>query len=63
MKDYEQINKALQDYEHGKCWHDKSNEWIYNWCCEWEKIPEEQKNELVDRICKVMENERKGETS
>ena len=58
MKYYEQINKAIQDYEQGKSWHDKSIEWICNridWCWKWKKITEEQKNELVDRICKVME--------
>lgn len=58
MKYYEQINKAIQDYEQGKSWHNKSIEWIcsrIDWCWKWKKITEEQKNELVDRICKVME--------
>ena len=60
MKYYEQINKAIQDYEQGKSWHDKNIEWICNridWCWKWRKITEEQKNELADRICKVMEDE------
>lgn len=58
MKYYEQINKTIRDYEQGKSWHDKSIEWICNridWCWKWKKITEEQKNELADRICKVME--------
>ena len=59
MKDYySEINKAIQSYENFKPFHNYSIDWITNridWCWKWKKITEEEMNELVDRICKVME--------
>jgi len=54
---YDQVDKALKSYEEYKPWHDKSIEWICNridWCWKWKKITEEEKDELVDRVCEVM---------
>ena len=59
MKDYySEINKAIQSYENFKPFHNYSIDWITNridWCWKWKKITQEQMEELVDRICKVME--------
>lgn len=57
---YEEINKALLSYEDCKPWHDKTISWIcdrIDWCWKWKKITREQMEELIDRICKVMEEQ------
>ena len=57
---YEQIDRAIECYEKHSSWTPYSIDWICNrisWCWKWKKITEEQKNELVDRICKVMEED------
>ena len=59
-KFYNQINEALISYEEYKPYHTKDIDWICNridWCWKWRKITEEQKDELIDRICKVMEGD------
>ena len=57
---YVEIDKALQSHEQYKSWHGKSIEWICNridWCWKFRHITQEQMEELVDRICKVMNRE------
>ena len=57
---YAEIDKALQSHEQYKSWNDKSIEWICNridWCWKFRHITQEQMEELVDRICKVMNRE------
>ncbi len=55
---YAEIDTALQSYEYGKPWHDKSIEWIcdrIDWCWRFRHITEMQMEELADRCCKVLE--------
>ena len=55
---YEEINKALKSYEEYKSWHEKDISWIcdrIDWCWKFRKITKEEMIELVNRICKVME--------
>lgn len=55
---YEEINKALKSYEEYKPWHEKDISWIcdrIDWCWKFRKITKEEMIELVNRICKVME--------
>lgn len=60
MKDfYAEINRSLKSYEEGKPWHEHDIYWIcdkIDWCNKWKKLPEEQVTELVDRVCKVMDD-------
>lgn len=57
-KYYEEIDKVLSTYETGKTWHYSHDiDWICNridWCWKWKKITEEQKNELTDRVCNIL---------
>ena len=55
---YEELNTSILSYEENKCYHTKSIEWICNridWCWKFRKITQKQMEELVDRICNVME--------
>ena len=57
-KYYEEIDKALKEYENYKSYQTKTINWICNridWTWKWRKISKEQMEELVDRIMKVME--------
>jgi len=59
-KFYEQIDKAIREYENYKLCPLKTIEWIcdrIDWCWKWRKINKEQMHELADRICKVMEDD------
>lgn len=54
---YAEIDKALKEHEEYKPCKQHTTEWICNridWCWRWRKINEEQMNELVDRVIKVM---------
>ena len=58
-KYYEEINKAILQYEEHKPYHDKSISWIcdrIDWCWKWRKITKIEMEELADRICEVMKN-------
>lgn len=60
-KYYKEIDKALWSYENFKPYHPKSTEWIcnrINWCWQWKKITEDEKNELCNRIIEIMERVR-----
>lgn len=57
-KYYTQLDKAIKSYEDYKPYHQYTVDWICDrieWCWKWRKITEEQMQELVDRICYVME--------
>ena len=57
-KYYLEINKFLEQYENHKSYKEKTVGWICDriaWCWIWRKINEEEKDELTDRIIKVME--------
>lgn len=60
---YAEIDTALQSYESCKSWHGKSIHWICNridWCWKFRHITERQMEELVDRVCEVMNFARYG---
>ena len=55
-KYYEEINKAIKQYEKHKPYY-KTIDWICNridWCWKWRKITKEEMEDFVDRICAVM---------
>ena len=56
---YSQINDALIAYEDYRPYKPYPIDWICNridWCWKWKKITAQQKDELCDRIIKVMED-------
>lgn len=58
---YNKINAAIREYEWYKPYKQYSIDWIcsyIDWCWKWRKITEAQKDELCDRIIKVMEEDR-----
>lgn len=58
---YNEIDKALKDYEEFKPYRTRSIDWItdrIDWCWKFRHITEEQMNELADRVCKILDNYR-----
>ena len=56
---YAEIDSVLTSYENYKSWHEKSISWIcdrIDWCWKFKHITREQMEELVDRVCKVLES-------
>lgn len=57
MRFYKKIDFYLKQHEENK-YAIRSLEWIadyIDWAWKWRKITEEQKDEVVDRICKLFE--------
>ena len=55
---YNEIDEALKTYEDFKLWHTKDIDWICNridWCWKFHHITKEQMEELVDRVCKILD--------
>ena len=56
---YEEINKALLEYEEFKPYTRHSIDWItdrIDWCWKFRKITEQQTNELADRVITLLES-------
>ena len=55
---YKEINEALLSYEENKLWHTHNTDWICNridWCWKFRHITEKQMEELVDRVCCILD--------
>ena len=60
MTVYEKIDKALKQHENHK-YYERSLESIadyIDWAWKWRKITEAEKDEVCDRICVLLEEER-----